>query len=187
MEQIIEPALKTLREGGLILYPTDTVWGIGCDATDTRAIDRIYRLKQRDDRKSLIILLADDREIGRYTAQPHPGVFEYLRQSERPTTVIYEDALGLPDNLVHEDRSIAIRVTRDPFCKALIKRLRRPLVSTSANISGAPSPAGFRDIDEHILRGVDHVVDYRREETTLPRPSRIVRFRPDGSLEILRD
>src|SRR5215469_9479316 len=130
-----ECALAALRAGGLILYPTDTIWGVGCDATDAAAVARVYALKQREAAKSLIVLVADEKDILRYTSQPDLRIFDYLRTVTKPTTVVYEGALGLAPNLVNADGTIAIRLVDDPFCRHLIKRFRKPLVSTSANVS----------------------------------------------------
>lgn len=186
-EYSVVQALQTLQKGGVILYPTDTVWGIGCDATNPAAIKRIYQLKRREESKSMIILVADERAILRYTAQPHPAMHDYLQQTDRPTTVIYDNALELPDTLINSDGSIAIRIVHEPFCKTLIHRLKKPLVSTSANISGTPSPSVFSQISKEILKGVDYVVDYRRDEDTPAAPSRIIRIHADGSLHVIRD
>lgn len=183
----VEQALQTLRSGGIILYPTDTIWGIGCDATDEPAIERIYHLKQRDDSKSMIILLADKRDILKYSASPNPAIFNYLEKSNRPTTVIYENALGLPDNLVNADGTIGIRLVSEPFCKALIKRLGKPIVSTSANISGQPPPRNFSFVSNDILREVDYVVDYRQDDQQEAVSSRIIKMRSDGNIEVIRE
>lgn len=183
----IEQALQVLRTGGIILYPTDTVWGIGCDATDAKAISRIFRLKQRDDSKSMIILAGGEEEILKYTADPDPSVFEVLKDASRPTTVIYENALGLPRNLVNQDGSIAIRVTKDNFCKTLIRRFGKPIVSTSANISGQTSPKNFKEISDEIIRGVDYVVSYRQDDETKATPSRIIKLMDDGTIQVIRD
>ena len=137
----VETALNVLRTGGVILYPTDTIWGLGCDATNEAAVKNIFTIKERDDSKSLIILVADERDILQYVAAPDLAVFDFLQQQLRPTTVIFDNAVSLPDNLVASDGSIAIRIVKDDFCRHLIKRLRKPIVSTSANISGEPSPA----------------------------------------------
>jgi L-threonylcarbamoyladenylate synthase len=186
MNTEITNALQVLEQGGLILYPTDTIWGIGCDATSKEAVAKVYRLKQRDDAKSLIILLPQAKDIFRYVANPHPDIVSIVQSFDRPTTVIYEQAIGLPDNLVNEDGSIAIRITGDPFCKSLLKRFRKPIVSTSANISGNPSPGSFSEIEEVVKKKVDYIIDHRREENAYVPPSRIVRIQPDGSLEIIR-
>lgn len=187
MNTEINNALSVLQAGGLILYPTDTIWGIGCDATNSGAIRSIYKLKQRDDAKSLIILLAEAKDIFRYVADPHPDIVGMITAFDRPTTVIYDQAVGLPGNLVNEDGSIAIRVTRDPFCKSLIKRLKAPLVSTSANISGQPSPAGFTDVSEMIRQGVDHIVPLKQEGPSRHQASRILRLSADGSIRVIRE
>lgn len=186
MNQEINKALAVLQNGGIVLYPTDTIWGIGCAATNDNAVKKIYRLKQRDDAKSMIILLAEAKDIFQYVANPHPDIVNIIQGFDRPTTVIYEQAVGLADSLVNKDGSIAIRVTRDAFCKSLIKRLKAPLVSTSANISGEPSPMSFSDIGEAIKEGVDHIVDHRKEEKNEGRASRILRINSDGSFDVIR-
>lgn len=182
----IDQCLEVLSAGGVILYPTDTVWGIGCDATCAEAVDRIYRLKQRADHNAMIVLVADEREILKYVAQPDLQVFDYIKGVHRPTTVIYDSAVGLADNLLGADGSIGIRICNDLFCRHLLKRFRKPIVSTSANISGYPAPGCFRDIDEWIVSGVDYAVQYRREETDTFRPSSVVKWEKDGSITILR-
>lgn len=184
----IEQALSVLVAGGLILYPTDTIWGIGCDATNAAAVARVYALKQREAAKSLIVLMADERDIVKYTSAPDLRVFEYLRTVTKPTTVIYEGAIGLADNLVNTDGTIAIRVVkdRDLFCRHLIKRFRKPLVSTSANISGEPSPAFFKDIDLRVIGGVDYVVYHRRDDLTPSEPSAIIKWNATGVPTIIR-
>lgn len=187
MNTEINKALAVLQQGGILLYPTDTIWGLGCDATNETAVRKIYGIKERDDAKSLIILLAEAKDLFRYVANPHPDIVSIVQAFDRPTTVIYEQAIGLPDNLVNKDGSIAIRVTKDPFCKSLVKRLKKPLVSTSANISGAPSPMSFADIDPVLKSKVDYAVDHRREEQNNVPPSRILRIKEDGSITVIRD
>jgi len=185
-ERDIKPALAALRAGGLILYPTDTIWGIGCDATNPAAVKKVYDLKQREETKSLIVLMADEREILKYTSGPDLRVFDYLAALQKPTTVIYEGAVGLAPNLIAGDGTIAIRLVQEPFCRHLIKRLRKPLVSTSANISGAPSPAFFRQVDPRIKTGVDYIVDYRQDDEEPKQPSAIVKWNHDGSATVIR-
>jgi L-threonylcarbamoyladenylate synthase len=187
MNTEVNKALQIIEDGGIILYPTDTIWGIGCDATNAAAIKKIYDLKQRDDSKSLIILLAEAKDIFQYVANPHPDIIHIIKEFDRPTTVIYEQAIGLPDNLVSKDGSIAIRITKDPFCKSLIKRLRKPLISTSANISGMLSPQTFDQIDDAIKNGVDYIVDHRKEEQNVVPPSRILKIFSDGSINVIRE
>lgn len=185
-EADIRHCVATLQNGGTILYPTDTVWGLGCDALNDAAVQKIFELKHRPPGKTMIVLLAQARDVLHYVAAPHPDIIDIIENFDRPTTVVYDGALGLADSLVAEDGSIAIRVVNDPFCKALIKRLQRPLVSTSANISGAPTPVHFADVAPAIVLGVDYAVQYRRDDTTARPPSRIVRIQDDGSLQILR-
>ena len=182
----VETALPVLRNGGIILYPTDTIWGLGCDASDAQAIQKIYEFKQRSDTKSLIILVADERDILQYVAAPDLAVFDFIENQTRPTTIIFDNAINLPDNLVAEDGSIAIRIVRDEFCRHLIKRLRKPIVSTSANISGQPSPKYFDDISSEIKNSVDHIVQWRQEDKTPSQPSQIIKWKNDGDYEIIR-
>ncbi len=185
-ENDIEQCLKVLHEGGLILYPTDTIWGIGCDATNTEAVAKIYKLKNRADEKSMIILLADERDINKYITQPHVEIFDYIKGVSKPTTIIYDGAVELAENLINEDATVAIRLVDETFCKHLIKRFRKPIVSTSANISGYPSPGNFNDIDIKIKDGVDYIVQYRQDETTEGIPSSIIRWNKDGSYTVIR-
>jgi L-threonylcarbamoyladenylate synthase len=182
----LQNAYDRLNRGGIILYPTDTVWGIGCNALDSEAIGRIYTLKRRNDSKSLIILLAEARDIFQYVADPHPDIVHILQSFDRPTTVIYQQALGLPANLVNQDGSIAIRVTKNPFCKSLIKKLSAPLVSTSANISGQPAPSVFSEVSDMIRNGVDYIVNDQVAGPGSGNASRIVRILEDGSLATIR-
>jgi len=181
----VETALQALGKGGVILYPTDTVWGLGCDATNAEAIKKIYRIKQRDDSKSLIILVAEERDVLQYVAAPDLSVFDFIEKQTRPTTVIFENAIGLPDNLVPEDGSIAIRIVKDEFCRHLIKRLRKPVVSTSANISDQLTPQIFTQVSEKIKLEVDHIVQWRQNDTTLSAPSQIIKW-SNGSVEFIR-
>jgi L-threonylcarbamoyladenylate synthase len=186
-EDDITQSLAALRNGGIILYPTDTIWGVGCDATDEQAVKRVYALKQRSEAKSLVILMADVKDLVRYLAHPPPDIEQTLRTFTRPTTVIYEGALHLAPGAVNQDGSIAIRIVQDEFCRHLIKRLRKPLVSTSANLSGETSPAVFSEVSEAIRQGVDYTVKYRQQDGTPAQPSRIVRIGKDGALEIIRN
>lgn len=182
----IRHCLIVLRSGGLILYPTDTIWGIGCDATNPEAVGKVFALKQREETKSLIVLMTDQRDILRYTSQPDPNVFNFLKTVTKPTTVIYEGAIGLAPNLINADGTIGIRLAGDEFCRHLIKRFRKPIVSTSANISGEPTPAFYREIDAPILAGVDYVVHYRRDDETPKQPSAIVKWNIDRPPTIIR-
>ncbi|MBO9636141.1 MAG: threonylcarbamoyl-AMP synthase [Chitinophagaceae bacterium] len=181
----VEKSLEVLDRGGLILYPTDTVWGIGCDATNADAVKRIYELKKRAAAKSMIVLLADERDILQYVAGVDLAIFDYLDTVQKPTTVIYDGAIGLADNLVNEDGSIAIRIVKEDFCRHLIKRLRKPLVSTSANLSGEPTPRNFAEIPAYIRQSVDHIVEYRQQDDSIAAPSAVVRWE-NGEVTIIR-
>jgi L-threonylcarbamoyladenylate synthase len=183
----IDHCLKVLQGGGLILYPTDTIWGIGCDATNAAAVKRIFNLKQRPDSKSMIVLLADEKELMQYVAHIDLAVFDYLAKTNKPTTVIYEGALGLADNVISTDGSVAIRIVKDTFCKHLIKRFRKPIVSTSANLSGDPSPATFKDVMPAIWQGVDYIVQHRQKDTTPHTASSIIKWNRDGSVTVIRE
>lgn len=184
-EKDIEECLKVLKSGGLILYPTDTVWGIGGDATNAAAIEKVYKLKKRSDKKALIVLVADEREVLQYVAGPDLQVFTFLEEQTKPTTVIYQGAIGLADNLIASDGSIAIRICNEIFCRHLIKRFRKPIVSTSANIAGQPAPGTFSGISEEIKNGVDYIVNYRRGDETIAKPSAIIKWE-NGLITVIR-
>ena len=160
--------------------------GIGCDATNAEAVKKIYEIKNREDSKSMIILVADERDVLQYVADPDLSVFDFIGVQTRPTTIIFEHAIGLPSNLIAEDGSIALRIVRDEFCKHLIKRLRKPVVSTSANISGQPSPQNFSDVSDEIKNAVDYVVQWRQDDATPAQPSKIIKWNKDGSYKIIR-
>lgn len=185
-EQDIKGCMTALQTGGAILYPTDTVWGLGCNALDEAAVDKIFAIKQRPREKSMIVLLADARDILQYVAAPPPDIIAMVDAFERPTTVIYPNAIGLADNVINSDGSVAIRVSTDPFCKALIKRFRKPIVSTSANVSGAPTAALYREIADSIKENSDYVVQYRQNDETIHAPSRIVRIDDEGNMTVIR-
>ncbi len=184
-ENDIEHCLDVLKNGGTILYPTDTIWGIGCDATNAAAVEKLYALKKRSDEKAMIVLVADEKDVLQYVASPDLSLFDYLQEQSKPTTVIYEGAIGLADNLLAADGSIAIRICQEVFCKHLIRRFRKPLVSTSANISGHPSPKIFSDIQPDIVDKVDYVVKYRQEDETIAEPSAIIKWE-NGKVEFIR-
>jgi L-threonylcarbamoyladenylate synthase len=184
-EKDIEKCLDVLKSGGLILYPTDTVWGIGCDATNEEAVEKIYRLKRRSDEKAMIVLVADEKDIMQHVAAPDLSLFDHLDKTTKPTTVVYEGALGFADNLVAKDGSIAIRICKEEFCRQLIKRFRKPIVSTSANISGMPAPNFFKEISDEIKNGVDHIVQYKQHDETFAQPSSLIKWN-NGNVTILR-
>jgi L-threonylcarbamoyladenylate synthase len=186
MFEEINHIVSVLESGGIILYPTDTVWGLGCDATNPIAVAKIFTIKQRVANKSMIVLLPDAKSILHYVAQPHPDIIAIIQHFETPTTVIYENGIGFANNVLAEDGSIGIRVTLDPFCKTLLKRFRKPIVSTSANISGEKSPQIFTDISHAIISSVDYVVAYRQNDNRYALPSAIVKINNNGSVETLR-
>lgn len=182
----IDQSLAVLKYGGTILYPTDTIWGIGCDATDALAVEKVISIKNRPPNKSFVVLVADENDILKYTASPDLEVFNYLEQVSKPTTVIYEHAIGLADNAVADDGSIAIRIVRDEFCRHLIRRFRKPLLSTSANLSGEPAPGFFSDISPKIIESVDFVVEHRRNDNAPTVPSSIIKWHGNGKFTIIR-
>lgn len=167
------------------MYPTDTIWGIGCDATNPEAVQKVFELKDRPSSKSMIVLVADERDILKYVPNPDPMIFDYLSAATKPTTVVYDAAIGLADNLLAEDGSIGIRLVRDKFCRHLIKRFRKPIVSTSANISGDPSPKKYAEVLNHIRTGVDYVVNYRQDDETEYESSAVIKWNK-GTATILR-
>ncbi len=175
-DEEVQNALTVLRNGGIILYPTDTVWGLGCDATNKEAVQKIFDLKKRNDNKSLIVLMADQRKILHYVTAPDLAVFDFIQQQSRPTTIVYENAIGFADNLLAEDGSVAIRIVKDDFCRHLIKRLKKPIVSTSANISNMATPATFAEVSDEIKSGVDYVVRWRQDDNRPVQPSQIIRW-----------
>ena len=182
----IEAALDTLKRGGVIMYPTDTIWGIGCDATNADAVNRVYRIKKREDSKSMLVLLENPNFILSYIDEMPEVAWDLIEFAEKPTTIIYDKAKNLASNLVAYDGSIGIRITREAFTSQLLKRFRKPLVSTSANISGQPSPGNFSEISEEIKNSVDYIVRYRQEENTNPSPSSIIKLGISGLIKIIR-
>ncbi|MGZ0016416.1 L-threonylcarbamoyladenylate synthase [Yeosuana sp. AK3] len=186
MNKEINNALQTLKQGGLILYPTDTVWGIGCDASNTEAVKKIYQLKQRNDSKALICLVADDRMLKKYVKKIPDVAFNILDVTENPITIIYDDAQNLAENLIAEDHTIAIRIPNDDFCFQLLRRFNGAIVSTSANTSDQPTPKSFKEISSEVLKGVDYVVNLHREKIC-SKPSSIIKLSNDGQVKIIRE
>lgn len=186
-EQDIKNAIDVMRKGGVILYPTDTVWGIGCDATNAEAVKRVYEIKQRDDSKALICLVDSDARMQRYVRNVPDVAWQLIDCApEKPTTLILDGAVNLAPNLIAEDGSIGIRITNEEFSKELCYRFQKAIVSTSANISGEPAAQNYRDIDPRIIEAVDYVCWTRRQEHQPHKPSSIIRLRPDGQVEIIR-
>jgi len=182
----VHKAGKEVLSGGIILYPTDTIWGLGCDAQNRESIQRIYRIKQRADSKSMLVLVNSIAMLEKYVVSLPPEAMKVLEGAENPTTIIYPGARNLALNLLAPDGSIGIRISRDPFCKQLIEFTGKPIVSTSANISGDPSPALFSEIKSTILQEVDYVVKWRQDELSPAKPSVIIKLEKDGSITTLR-
>lgn len=179
--------LDVLADAGLILYPTDTIWGIGCDACNPVAIERIYNLKRRDRSKPFVLLVDSIEMLKNYVAQVHPRIETLLSFHKRPLTIIYEQGINLPPNAMSNTQSVAIRIVQDGFCKELLKALDRPLIATSANISDEPFPGNFGEISSEVIQGVDYVVHHRREERKVNEPSVIVKYDAKGDLVFLRE
>ncbi len=183
----IDAAVKTLRRGGIILYPTDTVWGIGCDASNSEAVKRIFEIKKRADSKALITLVADTKMLSRTVGLVPDAAQQLLEISDRPVTIVYDHGYGVADELLASDGSIAVRVTAEEFSCLLCRRFGHPLVSTSANISGASTPLSFNQINTDIIKGVDYVCLSRRDEVNYAvRPSMIIKISDDGVFKLLR-
>lgn len=186
MHDDIKKAIEVLRSGGVILYPTDTIWGLGCDATNKEAVDRIYKIKQRNDSKSMLVLIDNPSKLTGYIDEV-PGIaWDLIEVADKPLTIIYPGAKNLPSNLVASDGSIGIRVTNEEFSRNLCQRFRLPLVSTSANISGNPAPGNFSEIDPEIIEQVDYVVQYRRDDLSKAAPSGIIKLGVGGEVTVIR-
>ncbi len=182
----IKKALEILKSGGVILYPTDTIWGIGCDATNQEAVDRIYKIKRREDSKSMLVLMENPALLERYVDDVPEIAWDMIEITTTPLTIIYSNAKNLPENLIASDGTIGIRFTKEEFTSELIRRFRRPIVSTSANISGDKSPAFFDQISEDIKKKVDYIVSYRQDDLTASAPSSIIKLGAGGRIDIVR-
>lgn len=186
MNEDIKAALEVLQKGGIILYPTDTIWGIGCDACNAEAVKRVYALKNREDSKSMLVLMENAALLDRYVDEVPEIAFDLIELTDKPLTIIYDGAKNLAPNLIADDGSIGIRITSEAFTRELIRRFKRPIVSTSANISGNPSPANFSEIDPAVINGVDYVVNYRQDETAKAKPSGIIKLGRSGEVKVIR-
>lgn len=186
MHDDLKKAVEILKGGGIILYPTDTIWGIGCDATNEEAVKRIYEIKKREDSKSMLILMENAALLDRYVEDVPEVAWDLVEISTTPLTVIYPNAKNLAKNLIAEDGSIGIRFTKEKFTSHLLQRFRKPLVSTSANISGERSPTFFDDISEEIKSQIDYIVEYRQDDRTPAQPSSIIKLGPSGQIDIIR-
>lgn len=186
MQEEIDECIDVLKKGGLILYPTDTVWGIGCDATNEEAVAKIYALKQRIVTKSMICLVANDFMLEKHIKHVPELAFEIIDLATKPTTIVYDEPIGVAKNLISEDNTLAIRVASDKFCQYLISKFKKPIVSTSANIAGKPTPQNFKEINDSIIKGVDYVVNLYQEKNS-GTPSSIIQLKNDGTVKIIRE
>jgi len=186
MEFEISKAIDVLKNGGIILYPTDTVWGIGCDATNFEAVERIFKLKKRNDSKALICLVADDRMLKKYVKKIPDVAYDIFEAAEQAITIVYNDPQNLAKNLIPEDNTIAIRIPNDDFCFKLLRRFNAAIVSTSANISGQPTPISYKEISNEIIKGVDYIVNLHHEKK-MAKPSSIIKLGGDGQVKVIRN
>lgn len=182
----IKKACEVMQAGGLILYPTDTIWGIGCDATNEEAVRRVYELKRRADNKAMLVLIDSTAKLEAYVQDVPEIAWDLIEVADKPLTIIYSQGKNLAPNLLGEDGSVGIRITKERFSHDLCERFRRPLVSTSANVSGEPSPANFSEISEVIKNGVDYIVNYRQDDTSKASPSNIIMLGQGGLVKVIR-
>ena len=187
MLEDIKAAVEILKQGGIILYPTDTIWGIGCDATREDAVKRIFTLKQRPDEKNMLILLDEADKLTKYMADVPEIAWNILEVTDKPLTIIFPNAQNLAQSLVADDGSVGIRIVQDEFCCRLIHKFGKPIVSTSANISGMPWPSNFQKIDENIVKGVDYVVRWRQNDELCGKPSGIIKLGLNGEVKVIRE
>ncbi len=185
-DEDLRSAVKTLREGGIVLYPTDTVWGIGCDATNPEAVAKVFALKQRAEAKSMLVLVDSPMRAQAYVSEIPDVAYDMMELSDKPLTLILDGAKNLAHNLIAEDGSVGIRVTNEKFSHDLCYRFSKPVVSTSANISGHPSAATWAEIEQEIKDGVDYAVSYRRDDNTKSKPSSIVKLKANGEVTVIR-
>lgn len=186
LQDEVKKAVEVMRNGGVILYPTDTVWGIGCDATNEEAVKRVYEIKRRNDSKALICLVDSEARLTRYVRRVSDVTWDMIELATKPLTVIYDNATGLAPNLLAEDGSVGIRITKEEFSKELCFRFQKPIVSTSANISGEPTPQTFDEISDEIKNAVDYVVKYSQRCKEKHQPSSIIKIKADGEFTIIR-
>lgn len=187
MNEEIKKACEVMQAGGVILYPTDTIWGLGCDATNEEAVKRVYEIKKRVDSKALIVLIDRDVKLQFYVDQVPEIAYDLIEYSDKPLTIIYDGARNLASNLMAEDGSIGIRITKEEFSSKLCERFKKAIVSTSANISGAPSPANFDEVSEEIKKSVDYIVNYRQDDLTKAKPSGIIKLGRNCEVKVIRE
>ena len=187
IRQDVKKACEVMQKGGIILYPTDTIWGIGCDATNAEAVKRVYDIKKRADSKAMLVLVDSSVKVDFYVRDVPAVAWDLIDYATKPLTIIYDGARNLAENLLAEDGSVGIRVTGEAFSKELCFRFRKAIVSTSANISGQPSPANFSEISEEIKQAVDYIVGYRQDEVGHPKPYAIIKLGKGGEVKIIRE
>ncbi len=187
MNEDIKRAIEVMQQGGVILYPTDTVWGIGCDATNEEAVKRVYEIKRRSDSKAMLVLVDSEAKVEFYVKEVPLVAWDLMELSTKPLTVIFDGARNLAPNLLAEDGSVGIRITKEEFSRQLCMRFRKAIVSTSANISGQPSPANFSEISDEVKQAVDYIVQSRRTEKGRPKPSGIIKLGADCSVKVIRE
>lgn len=186
MQNDINKAVQVLKIGGIILYPTDTIWGIGCDATNAEAVKKIFQLKRREETKSMLVLVENANRILRHVKEVPEIAWQLIEVNDKPMTIIYPGAMNLAPNLINEDGTIGIRIVHNDFCEKLLAKLNRPIVSTSANISGEPAPAIFDEIAEEVKNGVDYIVTWQQDNTSKSTPSSIIKIGLNGVIDIIR-
>ncbi len=185
MHNEIQKALEVIQNGGIILYPTDTVWGIGCDATNEEAVKKIYKLKQRAESKSMIVLINGDRMLYQVFNELPEVIWDIWDNTSKPTTLILDKPKNVAKNIIAEDNTLGVRMVKEPFCYKLMERMKRPLVSTSANISGEPTPKSFKEISPEIIKGVDYVVNLQHDKIG-NKPSTIIKLSLDSQVKVIR-
>lgn len=186
MTEDIKKACEVMQAGGIILYPTDTIWGIGCDATNEEAVQRVYELKKRADNKAMLVLLDSSAKLNMYVNDIPDIAWDLIEVADKPLTIIYSSAKNLAKNLLGSDGSVGIRISNEDFSRSLCERFRKPLVSTSANVSGDPSPANFSEVSEVIKNGVDYIVSYRQDDMSKAQPSNILKLGAGGLIQVIR-
>ncbi|WP_321333477.1 L-threonylcarbamoyladenylate synthase [uncultured Bacteroides sp.] len=186
MIEDIKKACQVMSDGGVILYPTDTIWGLGCDATNADAVRKVYEIKQRSDSKAMLVLVDSSVKVDFYVSDVPPIAWDLIELADKPMTIIYSGARNLAPNLLAEDGSVGIRVTNEDFSRQLCQRFRKAIVSTSANVSGQPSPANFSEVSEEIKSLVDYVVNFRQNDMSHPKPSSIIKLDEGGVIKIIR-
>jgi L-threonylcarbamoyladenylate synthase len=187
MQEEIKKIVEVLRAGGVILYPTDTVWGLGCDATNENAVKRIFEIKKRDDAKAMLVLIDNPAKLQSFLEEVPDMAWDLIELSEKPLTIIYPQAKNLASNLIAEDKTIGIRVTKETFSRNLCAQFRKPIVSTSANVSGNATPSNFSQITDEIKSAVDYVVSFRQDDVSKPKPSSIIKLGKGGLFELVRE